>query len=92
MARWKHPGVRYIPWEGELIQMPVELPRNAYVKDLKKVVAERMNVDPATVYSPLKTFADYSFYLPSYFQRSFINIIQTACFSPTQFLTPSKTT
>jgi len=41
--------VRYVPWEGELIQMSVELPRNAYVKDLKKLVAERMNVDPATV-------------------------------------------
>ena len=49
ISRWKHPGVRYVPWEGELIQMPVELPRNAYVKDLKKLVAERMNVDPAIV-------------------------------------------
>ena len=42
--------MKYVPWEGELIQMPVELPRNASVKDLKNLVAERMNVDPAIVF------------------------------------------
>lgn len=34
---------------GKLITMTVELPKSAYVRDLKKVVAERMNVDPTTV-------------------------------------------
>jgi hypothetical protein len=29
--------------------MEVELPKSAYVKDLKRVVAQRMNVDPSTV-------------------------------------------
>jgi hypothetical protein len=29
--------------------MTIELPKSAYIRDLKKVVAERMNVDPITV-------------------------------------------
>ena len=90
--RWKHPGVRYVPWEGKLIQMPVELPKNAYIKDLKKVVAERMNVDPATVSSQFKICVDSSFCPPSSSRGSFINIIRTICLWPTLSPIQSKTT
>jgi hypothetical protein len=48
-GRWKHPGVHYIPYEGKVVHIPVELGKNAYIRDLKKVVGERMGVDPATV-------------------------------------------
>jgi len=41
--------VHYVPYTGEMVTMAVELPKRAHVKDLKKVVGERMNVDPATV-------------------------------------------
>jgi len=32
--------------------IPVELPKSATIKDLKHVIAERMNVDPTIVPSP----------------------------------------
>lgn len=32
-----------------MIRMAVELPKSAYIRDLKKLVAERMNVDPTNV-------------------------------------------
>lgn len=32
-----------------MVKMMVELPKSATIKDLKAVVAERMNIDPTTV-------------------------------------------
>ncbi len=49
--RWKHPGIHYIPLEGKPLRIPVELPKTAYIRDLKRLIGERMNVDPATVLS-----------------------------------------
>jgi hypothetical protein len=34
-----------------MINMAVELPKTAYIRDLKKLVGQRMNVDPATVFT-----------------------------------------
>jgi hypothetical protein len=48
-GRWKHPGVHYVPYEGKVVHIPVELGKNAYIRDLKKVIGERMGVDPAKV-------------------------------------------
>jgi hypothetical protein len=34
-----------------MVRMTVELPKTAYIRDLKRVVGERMNVDPEIVFS-----------------------------------------
>ena len=78
MIRWKHPGVKYVPWTGKVVKMAVELPKAAYVKDLKRILAERMGVDPGTVDWKLDD-ANYSCYRPRYFQESFINTTRTTC-------------
>jgi hypothetical protein len=49
-CRWKHPHVHFVPYEGKMVKMEVELPRSSTIRDLKKVVGERMQVDPSKVY------------------------------------------
>ena len=77
---WKHPGIHYIPHEGKLIRIPVELPKSAYIRDLKRIIGERMNVDPATVPPPTRIITDHSFFPQRFFHESFINITLIQCF------------
>jgi hypothetical protein len=48
-CRWKHPNVHFIPNEGKPVKMAVEMPKSATIWDLKKLVGDRMGVDPSKV-------------------------------------------
>lgn len=41
--------MHFVPYEGRMVKMEVELPRNSTILDLKKVVGQRMGVNPSKV-------------------------------------------
>jgi hypothetical protein len=60
-----------------MVQMEVELPKSATIRDLKKLVGERMGVNPAKVsIQSLRVISFNNSYFPQkYSQESFTNII-----------------
>jgi RecA-family ATPase len=41
--------VHFVPYEGKMVKMEVELPRNSTILELKRAVGQRMGVDPSKV-------------------------------------------